>query len=563
MKRIKSFILVSIFTLVFCLSFAGAAGAADSVTTEIRVSPSSLTGAGTVSVTVTIHNNGDPISDVKLAYPAPSTDVMSMGDFATGESKDHTNTQWAISEEMLNTDLKFTVTWTSSDGNTYSGLTDSVPITRKTVEVRVTGSASASDTHVSAGDKVDLSFNIRNEGNVPLTNVVLKAPPIKDGAAINSEPFTVEAGSSRNVEFTLTASETIAITPVFTYTTEGQQGEGTLRLDTLNITVDQPKVAEMSISVSADKLNVAAGDEVTFDVTVRNVGMADLSALEVTDFDGNKVSMNKTSLAAGESATGQAKIDISRSGNYVFRAAAKNPESENVNAQSVALSITVGDAEPTPESSVNPHDYLLLEAMVSRTQLQKPDDVDLTVTVTNLTDDIIKNILLKEENTGKTEAIAQLEAGEKKDWSTILEVDETGEYIITASGELSDGTIIELSTQPVEITVESEGGMETGQIVLIIIIIAIAVVAVVLVIFIRKSKQGGQTPPKNDAYERPRQQVREQQSRPMPQRERPEPRIEPEPKRPAAPPREQTKTSTSVRNTKTTGQTKYGDRNKF
>lgn len=560
MKKTVSRMLIVAMALMLCLSFGTVAYAGDAISSTISVSPSTLTGPGTVSVSVTINNTGDPVTNVVLSYPAPSQDQISLGDLATGQSTNHTNTQWAISEEMLNTDLKFTVAWTSVDGSRKTGLTDSVPIKKQEVEVKVSGSASVNETHVKAGDEVSFTFNITNEGNVPLTEVTLKASPIKNGGAINDEAFSIDPGGSKKIEFNYTANETIEVSPVFSYMANGQRNN--LTLDKITLNVDQPQAAEMSISVKANKTEVEKDGVVTFTVTVRNVGMASLTGFTVTDFNGNKVDMSKTSLAAGDTATGESAVEIVKTGNYSFTATANDPEGASVTARSDALTVTVGEEE-TPIVA-DPSKALILDASISNYMLKGPNDVDLTVTVTNNTDAELKNIQIKEQTTGKTEEIATLEARESREWSTILEVDETTEYTLSATAELPDGSIVEVKTQPVQITVEEKSGMDTNQIVLIVIIVAIAAVAVALVLFIRKNKNG----PKSSARDVVQQEKRspEQQGRPAQRQSRMNEEIEHErPRKEPVRERIEPKPAVKPQPPKKNGDnnTHYGDRNKF
>ncbi len=98
-------ILTVILTL--CFSYGGVALADDSITTSVKVSPSSLPSAGTANVTVTIKNNGDPISDVVLKYPSPTDTEIPIGNMATGDTQTHDNPSWNITDEMLGKSMAF------------------------------------------------------------------------------------------------------------------------------------------------------------------------------------------------------------------------------------------------------------------------------------------------------------------------------------------------------------------------------------------------------------------------------------------------------------------------
>ena len=69
MKKIVSILFAAVLAVTLCISMSATALAAGKVTITASVSPSSLTGAGTVSVKVTVQNNTDSeIGDVTVTF---------------------------------------------------------------------------------------------------------------------------------------------------------------------------------------------------------------------------------------------------------------------------------------------------------------------------------------------------------------------------------------------------------------------------------------------------------------------------------------------------------------
>ncbi|MEG2957322.1 MAG: hypothetical protein RR826_03550, partial [Christensenellaceae bacterium] len=79
MKKALSFIIVLALVITVVFSFGGVALAADNVNLVVKVNPSSLAGPGDTSLYVQVQNGGDPIANVNINYPAPTSSVISLG----------------------------------------------------------------------------------------------------------------------------------------------------------------------------------------------------------------------------------------------------------------------------------------------------------------------------------------------------------------------------------------------------------------------------------------------------------------------------------------------------
>ncbi len=493
-KRLIPYIVIMTLVLALCVGNGGTVLADDAITTSVQVSPASLPAAGTAHVTVTIKNNGDPISDVVLKYPSPTDTEISIGNMATGDTQTHDNPAWNITDAMFNTSMAFTVSWTSSDGTRKSGNTQAISIEKKDAVVKVTGTASASATEVNAGDKVKFTFSMKNEGTVKVDNAYLNAPPIDQGAQIGSN-FSLDAGAVHNMDYNVTVNQNMEVKPVFTYAVNGQEQK--LTLDTISIKVKETaQTVAMSLTIDVDKAQVNSGDKVNFSVTVRNTGSSQLDGITVKDFDGNTVNMPTSSLSAGSSTAGSVAIPISTTGNYAFTATAVGAGGESVNQQSNAIAITLdGDAEPSPSASgaVNPNDAMRTDIKLSSDSLDAPGEVTMEVEVTNLTGDVLTELVVRDDTIGTIGTAASVEAGETKTFEKTFHVEETTQFIFKTSAKLADGTDVETQI-PAQIVVRgTDAGMPAWQVGLIVVIIAIAGVGVALALYIRNQKKKGAT----------------------------------------------------------------------
>ncbi|MEG0834459.1 MAG: hypothetical protein RR413_03345 [Christensenellaceae bacterium] len=570
MKKALSFIIVLALVITVVFSFGGVALAADNVNLVVKVNPSSLAGPGDTSLYVQVQNGGDPIANVNINYPAPTSSVISLGNIPTGETRDHSNPNWTITEEMFSKDLTFTATFTSQDG-TQKSVNATVNIAKKDPVVKVSGSSSAETKTAKSGDKVKFTFKFKNEGNVKIDNAYLKAPPLKGGDQLGDN-FSLEPGETVTKTWAEPLTKDTTVNAVITYAVNGTQK--TYEFEPVGVKVDAAAAAGgMSVSATADKQTVAAGESVNFTVNVQNTGTSDLKDLVVVDPSGTKLSMSETSLAKGASATGTASVAIAQTSNIAFNATAKDAAGNNINVQSNAVAITTGDAQPTASASapatVDPKTVMKIDLDLSTNKLQKPGEVDFSIKLVNLSGQELKDVVVSEKTLGVIGTLPTFNTAEESFDKKVM-VEETTSYTIMATATMPDGTTIETQTPAFEVKIEkggSVGGLGTGVVVLIIIICAIVAVAVILGVFIYKNKKHGGNqprPPYGTSSGKPRQQqgtsrpqgTRPQQSsrpqtsqnvrRPM-SRETLEPRPQP---RPASKP-------------KSNGSGSYGDRNKF
>lgn len=515
MKKIVSYLLVVMLIITLGIAMGGVAYAADSISATVKVSPSSLSSSGTVSVTVSIKNNGDPVSNVVLSYPSPTLTDISIGNMATGDTKTHENSSWDISDDMFNKDLTFKVSWTSADGSQQAGNTPSVTIKKEDAKVDVRASASVDATEVEKGGKVKFTFVMENKGNVKVDSAYLIAKPLNGGDELGDR-FSLDPGAKNTKTWSPTVNEDITVKPVYTYAINGSQK--TIECDPITVKVKasasaSPAANALTATIVSDKTQVAAGDNVTFSVLVKNTGAGELKNLVVKDNTGAEVTMSSTTLAAGQAAEGEAVVPVAQTGQYGFTATAVDASGNNVNIQSNLLAITVDEAAaPSASASVDPRKIVKIDVKLV-TKLAEPGDLPAEFVVKNLSAGELKNIVVSAVATpvaatdGQSAAtdttpqtitlgtLPSLAAGQEQTVEATLALAQTTSYQFKVSAEMPDGTFVESQTDAAVITVEGKsGGLQMWQIILIIIICAIGGVGGFLAYYIHKNKKGGRGP---------------------------------------------------------------------
>ncbi|MDJ1156192.1 SpaA isopeptide-forming pilin-related protein, partial [Macrococcus caseolyticus] len=168
---------------------------------------------------------------------------------------------------------------------------------------------SASVSVYKLNDTITYTFKITNTGNVTLNNV--KANDLSLGKGIKLEKTTLAPGESTTATFDYIVTQkdmdmgninNVAVT-------EGTPpGNLTPPTDRDEITLKANQQTSITLDKSTQATGLKAGDEVTYDFKVTNTGTVTLKDVELTDpmfKDG--VTLKETTLAPGESTTGQAK----------------------------------------------------------------------------------------------------------------------------------------------------------------------------------------------------------------------------------------------------------------
>lgn len=573
MKKIVSIFLVIVLAVTLCVSMGVTGFAEGSVKVTVSVTPTTLTGAGKVSVKATVTNetSGD-ISNVLVALPGDGGN-LDIGIIAAGGTDSATNSSWNVSEDMLDKELTFKVTYTDANGGSQSFNSAALTIKKKAAETKATANASVDMDSIKKGDRPTFTFTLKNEGTTTLEDVSLKAPPLEKGGQIG-KTFTLAPGETKKLTWKPNPgpTESIDVKPVFSYTVNGEKG--TAKAGTVSVQVDgsakpsasastSPAADTLEVVATANNAKVKAGEKVTFTVTVRNQGETNLSGLKVTDAAGDQVKFTGTTLNAGSAAKGTIEVTPDKTTSYVFTMEAKDEDGNSVKATSDPVEITVDTVDIATALTMD------VEFLP---QISKPGPVDFNFIVKNSTGQEIKDIVISEATLGEVAKIDAMKDA-KQDVTKQLQVDKTVSYDFKIMGTLADGTQVESKlTTPATVTVEqTAGGMTPMLIILLVVIIAIAAVGIVLGVYIYKNKKAGYTAfgkrrsassaPKPNGGSRAQQPRREQRPPQVKQQQRPRQSLP----REDIEPRPQQKQPTQQKSQPKTRQQRKGggDRNRF
>lgn len=530
MRRLGGFFFAVVLVLVAVLSQAVPAYASaqrDRLSAQVQVSKSSLPGPGTVDLKLTITNKGNPVTNVTITYPETGQKVT-LGNMGTDQTEVHENPRWEITQSMLDTPLTFEVSWTSQDGSERSGTTPAVTIAEASASVNVKAEAVVDKTHVEEGDKVTFTFTFENTGNVDVKDAYLVAPPLNGGNRLGDD-FSLDPGQSNTKTWSPTVNEEITVKPEYTYTVDGE--EHTLTCEPITVRIgneeDAPVAAAFSMMASANQSTVGPGGEVEFTIAVQNVGGAEISNVRVMCSNGTAAKLAQDSLQPGASTTATQKIRVDRTQSYTYTVTGTS-EGEPLSAESDPIEITVDPnmAVESPGASLDASNIIEIDVSVV-TQVSKPGPVPVEVTVRNLSDEDLMNIVVSAENVGASlpagagaQALSLLEttasaateiatpsagvtigtiqklaAGDNEVLNGTLDIQRTADYVFRVSAEMEDGTLVTSETSRATITLDQSpmANLENWQWIAIILAAVIAAVIIILVVYMRRRKKNART----------------------------------------------------------------------
>lgn len=494
MKKFLVYVLTIAIACSLVLSLGiTTASAAASVGFSVQVSPEMLSASGgSVLLEANVNVQGDSISSATITYPDGSTVQLSGGgQIAPGDyPRIHVNQDFKIPAESMDKDLTFKLTYTSVSDGAQGSQTDIIRVYKKAGTIKITGSASVDNKNLKQGEKATFTFTFKNEGDVKIENASLKAPPI-DGGDVIGQPFSLNPGDTKKMEYRITVNKTMEVKPTLTFTAEGSNK--TLALNSMNVTVEEALTSGIGLSLKADKDTINAGESVVLTANIANTGNDKLTGLKLADNQGNPVELKDSTLEKGASTTATVTITPQATGNYKYTVTAKNSAGDSVSAESNQVTITIGSASASPSASEEPvPQTLAIRVDADSYALDSPGEVTFQVTVTNNSDVLLNNVQVTEKTIGDIGTTSAM-GRDSKTFTAKTEVKETSEFVFTVTATTADGQTVTAVTEPLPITVKGGAGLGLGfwGILLLIIIIAIAAIGLVLFMLYRKNKKVG------------------------------------------------------------------------
>jgi uncharacterized repeat protein (TIGR01451 family) len=303
--------------------------------------PSSTTAkvGETVTYQYTIKNTGNVtikglnLTDDKLGSVKTDKNVLAAGETATASA----------THKVVETDLPGPLTNIATVQGT--NILNKAVTTTATATVTLTYTSSlivtktpSSDT-AKVGDILTYRFTVKNNGSVTVNGLALVDDKL---GAITLDKNTLAAGETAIGSATHKVVETDLpgpLTNVATATATDSQSKAVTATATASVPLTYTATLQVTKTPSASTANV--GETVTYQFVVKNTGTVTLNGLAMTDDKLGSITLDKSSLAAGETANGTAthtvvETDLPGPLTNVATATATDSQNKPVTSQATA-----------------------------------------------------------------------------------------------------------------------------------------------------------------------------------------------------------------------------------
>ena len=424
--------LIAAMMMTVCLlcSASAAFAAADPVRVSSLSEPQSVISEQEVSITIKVYNSSqeDLTGDIILYDPTGAPLETYSG--LKGENSVTYTGAWNVTQEQIDkSKINYYIRYTVETENGPTETTRTIPVTIQTEAAapQLTATYSVTPTAAKEGQEVTLSYTLSNTGNVELRNIVI------ENEGVTKEKVTaVSLSVGEKVTLTDTfkmGSKEVVSKPQITYTAAGSKKSLTIS-DMAKKTIT---VAEdgLEISLSAKNTeNLYPGEEVAFEIAMKNSGNTAYTALDVLLEDGTAVATG-VELAPGASYEGKFTKSFTEGAAVAVSAAGKDSSGNPVAVVSNEVEVTTQDISRA----------LILDvaAQAETTVIySEPAVVRFAVLVKN-TGETDATTLSVTQNGTKVATIPSLPSGESRTLVFDLQTSIAGKFRFDVSGKDADG----------------------------------------------------------------------------------------------------------------------------
>ena len=293
-KRVHAFLskaLGAVLVLGFVFAFTPTAHA-EEARINITANPTELTDAGLVTFTFEIanYNSTYPMSDVAITYNSTVYNILSGAQIPpSGSARDITLTL-NVSQSQLGKPITFLLTWTRNGEPMRQEAQYTIAQAENPI---ITVTRTADKTNAKPGDKVTITYTIKNTTKFDMTNITLIDENISDSPIFQDETLRASRATSYDFPYVM-GDESVTSAPVVTYTVNGR-AKTFSSLDPLELVMVRIQL-DMRV-----QMGTPTSSGVTFTLDVVNSGTQAISSISISDERGNPVNDAPFNLAPGES----------------------------------------------------------------------------------------------------------------------------------------------------------------------------------------------------------------------------------------------------------------------
>ena len=500
LRRVFS-VFVSLVLVLAALPPTVALAAADVSIVSTSVNPTTLSGAGEVTLSVGVKVADNSADKATGVYVARDGDRLSdVYDIDAGDEQTISCTL-PVSEDDLGHSISLQLLWDGGGSLSFSVKVEG----EEAAEPEVSFSRSFSQSSAAKGSEVTISYKISNTGSVPITDLVVTDEKAGDVSLTYSK---LSAGKSKTLTYKHTMDSDLTSEPKLTYEANGKTYTKSLSAKTVSLST-----ADMDVVLEASQSEVASGGEITLSCSITNTGNLNLKSITVSDDTLGSDLFTTSSLKTGIRKEFTKSVTLTETTKFRFVVTAKDSDGNTYTFRSNSETVKISGAEETAPAA----DYdLEILASSDTLQLTQAGDVNFTITVNNKSDASVADVKIVDQDgvvikefdilpVGENPFVYRASVTQTTDFNFYAVVEgENGEYRV-ASGPVeitvTDGAAsasptasIEPSPSATQVTGGSNGSLGSLMVALLIVGFLIVITVIVLVVMILKDKRQREQP---------------------------------------------------------------------
>ena len=416
----------------------------------LSVTPDEMVEPGEVTLMLTVANESDHSANNLYLESLDGKYSESLGQVLAGEKLTYTRAYNVSQAELDEGKLAFRISHDDiiSSGGEPVVYTLEALVTRTDIAPGLEFTRQLSSDCVEAGDTVMLTYRVRNTGNVPLTDIVVKdALGSFTGMADELDPDEKKIFSSR-----ITVNEAVTSQAEVSYCAPRVSDDVTsIELDDAEITIIEPA---LTTGLTLDRLSAKAGDTLSGVITL-GAGGCDFTDVCVIDDIYNTVIADTIELRADETLTLTCSWPVRGNSDYRVRAEGTDAAGNRVVVTSNTVSISLMGEFEYSELSVN--------ANAQTREINRAGKARINVSIKNSGNASARDVVLSEAELGEIRTFEFIPAGEPTIKSILVDVEEDRELVFSVAYAGNDGSVITAQSEPVSVKITEDGAEPAGE----------------------------------------------------------------------------------------------------
>lgn len=386
-----------------------------------------------------IVNNGESgqyINNLEFRYE--NALIASVDALAARSNSFARSTPLNLSLISMPDELEVEMSYVDFDGSVAS---KNLKVSHQAAEPKVSFTRTASATACATGEKIRLTYIIKNEGSVLLTDLQLSDDMESIGPIETIE--SIYPGELREITVDVKMTKDVKSLPRLSYKSSGSTQGMVMVLEAMELIIYNPK---LNVTLKSDFDAVQAGDSVTLVCNVINEGNVAFTNVSITDTTLGTV-IESTKIEVGKAYSWNKLIRPVNSQNYMYTVKAVDANGKVYTATSNIVAVEVSNAGQTDSTEV-------MEVTVTPNTkvLDQPGEITFNILLRNISAQPLGSVVIYDSQNNVVERLNSLPVGDRV-LPIAVNITETGDYFFVIDATLPNGESVQKITTPIAITI--------------------------------------------------------------------------------------------------------------